>query len=113
MKEALLDPTGASERETDTTLTPRPGSLRGLTVGLLENTKPNAVPLLKAVGHELTERYGVREVRLFRKGYFGTPGRGERGAADLLRQRGNLPIGAPPESDDLARNCRKSLEWGS
>ena len=73
MREPLLDPTGASERETDTTLTPRPGSLRGLTVGLLENTKPNAVPLLKAVGHELTERYGVREVRLFRKGYFGTP----------------------------------------
>jgi hypothetical protein len=73
MREPLLDPTGVSERETDTTLTPRPGPLRGLTVGLLENTKPNAVPLLAAVGHELTQRYGVREVRLFRKGYFGTP----------------------------------------
>jgi hypothetical protein len=31
------------------------------------------VPLLRAVGRELTERYGVREVRMFRKGYFGTP----------------------------------------
>jgi hypothetical protein len=73
MKEPLLDPTGAGERATNTTLTRRPGPLRGLTVGLLENTKPNAVPLLQAVGHELTQRYGVREVRLFRKGYFGTP----------------------------------------
>jgi hypothetical protein len=73
MREPLLDPTGASERDVNTTLAPRPGSLRGLTAGLLENTKPNAVPLLRAVGRELTERYGVREVRMFRKGYFGTP----------------------------------------
>ena len=73
MREPLLDPTGDSARETNTTLTPRPVSLRGLTVGLLENTKPNAVPLLRAVGRELTDRYGVREARMFRKGYFGTP----------------------------------------
>jgi hypothetical protein len=73
VREPLLDPTGDSEREINTTLMPRPGSLRGLTVGLLENTKPNAVPLLQAVGRELTDRYGVREVRMFRKGYFGTP----------------------------------------
>ena len=73
MREPLLDPTGASERDVNTTLAPRPGSLRELTAGLLENTKPNAVPLLQAVGRELTERYGVREVRMFRKGYFGTP----------------------------------------
>jgi hypothetical protein len=73
VREPLLDPTGDSERETNTTLMPRPGSLRGLTAGLLENTKPNAVPLLQAVGRELTDRYGVREVRMFRKGYFGTP----------------------------------------
>jgi hypothetical protein len=73
MREPLLDPTGACERDVNTTLAPRPGSLRGLTAGLLENTKPNAVPLLRAVGRELTERYGVREVRMFRKGYFGTP----------------------------------------
>jgi hypothetical protein len=73
MREPLLDPTGASERDVNTTLAPRLGSLRDLTAGLLENTKPNAVPLLQAVGRELSERYGVREVRMFRKGYFGTP----------------------------------------
>ena len=73
MREPLLDPTGDSERVTDTTLTPRPGALRGLTVGLLENTKPNAVPFLQAIARELRARHGVREVRMFRKGYFGTP----------------------------------------
>jgi hypothetical protein len=73
MREPLLDPTEDSERDTNTTLMPRPGSLRGLIVGLLENTKPNAAPLLRAVGRELTARNGAAEVRMFRKGYFGTP----------------------------------------
>jgi hypothetical protein len=52
---------------------PRLRSLRGLRVGLLDNTKPNGAVLLRAVGRELRERYGVREVRMFVKGYFGTP----------------------------------------
>jgi hypothetical protein len=39
MASKLLDPTGASERAVDTTLTPRLGSLRGLTAGLLDNAK--------------------------------------------------------------------------
>jgi hypothetical protein len=29
--------------------------------------------LLHAVGRELREKYGVREVRMFSKSYFGTP----------------------------------------
>ena len=73
MREQLLDPTGDSERTTNTTLAPRPQSLKGLTVGLLDNTKPNGAVILRAVGRELQERYGVREIRMFRKGYFGTP----------------------------------------
>jgi hypothetical protein len=73
MRERLLDPTGDSERATDTTLAARPQSLKGLTVGLLDNTKPNAAVILRAVGRELRDRYGVREIRMFRKGYFGTP----------------------------------------
>ena len=40
--EKLLDPTGDGDRAADSTLAPRPRSLRGLTVGLLDNTKPNA-----------------------------------------------------------------------
>jgi hypothetical protein len=73
MPEPLLDPTGDSGRETNTTLAPRPQALKGLVVGLLDNTKPNATTILRAVGRELRDKYGVREVRMFAKGYFGTP----------------------------------------
>ena len=73
MQEQLLDPTGDSGRTTNTTLAPRPQSLKGLTVGLLDNTKPNGAVILRAVGRDLMERYGVKEIRMFRKGYFGTP----------------------------------------
>ena len=74
MREPLLDPTGVGDQGTDTALAqPRPQSLAGLVVGLLENTKPNATVLLRAVGRELREKYGVREVRMFSKSYFGTP----------------------------------------
>jgi hypothetical protein len=73
-RERLLDPTGDSERDTNTALAqPRPQSLRGLTVGLLDNAKPNGAAILAAVGRELTAHYGVREVRMFAKSYFGTP----------------------------------------
>jgi hypothetical protein len=74
MREQLIDPTGDGDQGTNTTLVmPRPRSLAGLTVGLLENGKPNATVLLHAVGRELREKYGVREVRMFSKSYFGTP----------------------------------------
>ena len=73
MREPLLDPTGDSGRDTNTSLAPRPQSLEGLTVGLLDNAKPNGAVILRAVGRELQERYGVREIRMFQKGYFGTP----------------------------------------
>jgi hypothetical protein len=73
-RERLLDPTGDSERDTNTALAqPRPQSLRGLTVGLLDNTKPNGITILESVGRELVQHYGVREVRVFAKSYFGTP----------------------------------------
>lgn len=73
MPEPLLDPTGDSDRSTNTTLSARPQALRGLVVGLLDNTKPNGAVILRAVGRELQEKYGVREIRMFQKGYFGTP----------------------------------------
>ena len=49
MREPLLDPTGDSERTTNTTLAPRPQSLKGLTVGLLDNAKPNAALVLQTM----------------------------------------------------------------
>ena len=73
MEEKLLDPTGASEQGVDTTLAPRLRSLRGLTVGLLENAKPNSAALLAAVARELRRAHGLRASVMVTKGYFGTP----------------------------------------
>jgi hypothetical protein len=72
-RERLLDPTGLDERSADTTLAPRSASLRGLTVGLVENTKPNASVLLSHVGRELQREHGVQTAVMFAKSYFGTP----------------------------------------
>lgn len=55
-RERLLDPTGDAGRAADTTLAPRLRSLRGLTVGLLDNTKPNAAVALAAVARELERK---------------------------------------------------------
>jgi hypothetical protein len=71
--EKLLDPTGQDAATADTTLAPRPRSLRGLTVGLLENTKPNSSAVLEAVGRQLQRQHDVAATVLFRKSYFGTP----------------------------------------
>ena len=71
--EKLLDPTGDSERAADTTLAPRLRSLRGLTVGLLDNTKPNAALLLSDVARELQRAHGLRASIMYTKSYFGTP----------------------------------------
>ncbi len=71
--ERLLDPTGGSGRAADTTLAPRPRSLRGLTAGLLDNTKPNASVLLSQVARWLQREHGVRTSVMYAKSYFGTP----------------------------------------
>ena len=72
-REGVIDPTGMDERSADTTLAPRRASLRGLTVGLLENGKPNASVLLSHVGRELQREHGVQAAVMFAKSYFGTP----------------------------------------
>jgi hypothetical protein len=72
-RERLLDPTGDSDRTADTTLSSRLRSVRGLTVGLLENAKPNAAVLLSNVARELQRRHGLRAAIMYTKSYFGTP----------------------------------------
>ena len=72
-RERLLDPTGDSDRTADTTLSPRLRSVRGLTVGLLENAKPNAAVLLSNVARELQRGHGLRAAVIYTKSYFGTP----------------------------------------
>jgi len=71
--ELLLDPTGAAEGVQESTLSPRPVDLTGLTVGLLDNTKPNATLLLEEIGAELQAQHGTGPTRLYTKDYFGTP----------------------------------------
>lgn len=71
--ERLLDPTGHTEQATDDTLAPRLGSVRGLTLGLLDNTKANASALLSEVAAELKRRHGLATSVMFAKSYFGTP----------------------------------------
>jgi hypothetical protein len=73
-REKLLDPTGFDANAADGTLAPRPaGGLRGLTVGLLDNTKPNAEVLLSLIGDELRRHHDVGKTVLYVKDYFGTP----------------------------------------
>ena len=72
-REAILDPTGVADMPREAALAPRVRELAALRIGLLDNAKPNGAVILRAVGRELQERYGVREVRMFAKGYFGTP----------------------------------------
>lgn len=73
LPEAGFDPTGMGEQGADTTLAPRPAGLRGLTIGLLDNTKANASLLLTGIADELVRRYEAGEPRMYVKDYFGTP----------------------------------------
>jgi hypothetical protein len=69
----ILDPTGAVDRGEDRTLAPRLTTLHGATLGLLDNGKPNAGLLLEEVGRQLGDRFRLQDVKVFTKGYFGTP----------------------------------------
>ena len=72
MPNAILDPTGLTERDASTglTLAPRPTDLRGARITLLENGKQNARLFLEDVGALLHERHGVADVKVRRKANF-------------------------------------------
>lgn len=62
----ILDPTGQSNGPS-TQAQPRAGrsaSLEGLRVGLLDNTKHNALTFLQEVGKILTQEHGAKEVSI-------------------------------------------------
>ena len=78
MPNAILDPTGqacCSQAPAGAAagLAPRPGDLRGATVGLLVNTKQNAALFLGEVGKLLVDRHGAAGVMLRTKTAFALP----------------------------------------
>lgn len=68
MPNAMLDPTGrAGESETRallTTLAARPADLVGAHIGLLDNTKHNAMLFLQELGKLLVSEYGAANVSI-------------------------------------------------
>ncbi len=62
----ILDPTVEPRRQ-PLTYVPRPDSLQGRRVGLVENTKFNSDRLLQKIGDILTREYGAAETRMWRK----------------------------------------------
>lgn len=72
----LFDPT-TDPREQPITYAPRPDSLKGKRVGLVENTKFNSDTLLRKIGAILQAEYGAAEVRLWRKRNSSVPAHAE------------------------------------
>jgi hypothetical protein len=62
----ILDPT-CEPGPRALTYAPRPHTLEGKRVGLVENTKFNSDRLLAKIGEILKSEYGVAETRLWRK----------------------------------------------
>ena len=62
----LLDPTEEATAQR-LAYVPRPASLEGKRVALIENTKFNSDRLLQKVGEVLRAEYGAAEVRMWRK----------------------------------------------
>ena len=68
----LLDPTIEVATQ-PIAYVPRPNSLRGKRVALIENTKYNSDRLLARIGDILKEEYGVAEWKMYRKHNAGVP----------------------------------------
>jgi hypothetical protein len=62
----IVDPIGTSAASAKA-LAARPRTLEGVTIALLDNSKPNAGVLLERVGALLAARGGARAVRAWRK----------------------------------------------
>ncbi|MBI3972266.1 MAG: hypothetical protein HY332_13355 [Chloroflexi bacterium] len=87
----LLDPTVEPEPEV---LRPasRPASLAGLTVGLIDNSKPNAAAFLERLAARLQQEYGVAGIRWIHKKSAGRPALDEE--YDALAQDTKAAIAA-------------------
>ena len=63
----ILDPVPSSPDRMLTPLAPRPSDLRGLRLGILDNSKPNADVLLGRVAELIAARTGAGPIRVWRK----------------------------------------------
>lgn len=72
---AIIDPTARQQVGASATAAeaPRPKSLAGLRIGLLENTKRNADRILAALGNELAARHDVESLVHLTKPVFAMP----------------------------------------
>ena len=68
----ILDPTVEPRRQ-PLTYVPRPDSLKGKRIGLVENTKYNSDKLLVRIGDIMKAEYGVAEWKMYRKHNAGVP----------------------------------------
>jgi hypothetical protein len=62
----ILDPVGSTSA-TSRTLAPRPATLAGAVIGVLDNSKPNARVLLEGVARALAQKVGARDVKIWGK----------------------------------------------
>lgn len=62
----LIDPTAAPVAR-EVRLAPRPADLRGLRLGLVENTKFNSDTLLRKLADRLRDRHGIAMTHMARK----------------------------------------------
>ncbi len=62
----VLNPVGEVEVKARK-LAPRPQSLQGLTLGVLDNSKHNADHFLNRAGQRLKEKFGLKEIMVRRK----------------------------------------------
>ncbi len=63
----ILDPTVEPATQAAIVYAPRPESLKGARIGLIENTKFNSDRLLMKIGEILKAEYGAADARIFRK----------------------------------------------
>ena len=72
----ILDPTTEAAAQS-IAYAPRPASLEGKRVGLIENTKFNSDRLLAKIGDILKAEYGASETRMWRKRNSSVPAHAE------------------------------------
>ena len=73
----ILDPTVETPTLTAIAYAPRPESLAGKRIGLIENTKFNSDRLLQKIGDLLIKEYGAASARMFRKHNASVPAHAE------------------------------------